>query len=134
MHPGGSGTGSLSGSRSGGRPLWRLLWSLSRSLRSSKTRVSIISSCQGMEIRIVYGIRYTDYTVKNQVYDHPYLPGDGDAASVEARVEAVVLEMVRFHFGSYPEMIGSLELGNVWLFVQLIHRHTRPKNPKHCLT
>ena len=26
------------------------------------------------------------------------------------------------------ELIGSLKLGNVWVFVQLIHRPTRTKN------
>ena len=27
-----------------------------------------------------------------------------------------------------PELIGSLKLGNVWVFVQLIHRPMRAKN------
>ena len=27
-----------------------------------------------------------------------------------------------------PELIGSLKLGNVWVFVQLIHWPRRPKN------
>ena len=29
---------------------------------------------------------------------------------------------------SSPELIRSLKLGNVWVFVQLIHRQTRAKN------
>ena len=37
-----------------------------------------------------------------------------------------------------PELIESLKLGNLQVFVQLIHRQTRTKNqlkkPKHCLT
>ena len=38
-----------------------------------------------------------------------------------------------------PELIGSLKLGIVWIFVQLIHRPAKTKNQlykklKHCLT
>ena len=29
---------------------------------------------------------------------------------------------------SYPELMGSLKLGNVWVLVQLLHRQTRTKN------
>ena len=29
---------------------------------------------------------------------------------------------------TYAELIGSPKLGNVWVFVQLIHKHMRTKN------
>ena len=36
--------------------------------------------------------------------------------------------MFQWPLGLYTELIGSFKIGNVWVFVQLIHRPRRTKN------
>ena len=47
---------------------------------------------------------------------------------LSGRRDDIVVTDVYLRNGMLPELIGSLKLGNVWVFVQLIHRPTRNKN------
>ena len=44
---------------------------------------------------------------------------------------AICLNFRTCNCGLFPELIGSLKLGNVLVFVQLIHRPRRPKNQRY---
>ena len=52
----------------------------------------------------------------------------GGAGGKESRKQVTASELQALNVGLSTELIGSLKLGKVWVFLQLIHRPTRTKN------